>query len=142
MAIFKSPAKSSVSRLLAANDLPNADLEPLDFNHFFGFGCEDDLLGIIGLELFGDVALLRSLVVTNSTRGTGLGRLLVAHIERYAKTLGVSQLYLLTTTAEDFFFRLGYSRATRQEAPQAIQNTREFSSLCPDNAAFMVKTLK
>jgi amino-acid N-acetyltransferase len=50
-------------------------------------------------------------------------------------------MYLLTTTAETFFERRGYRRVDRTEAPQAIQTTVEFASLCPASSAFMIKRL-
>jgi len=50
-------------------------------------------------------------------------------------------IYLLTTTAERFFERLGYARVLRDAAPVAIQRTQEFSALCPSNSAFMVQAV-
>lgn len=51
-------------------------------------------------------------------------------------------LYLLTDTAEAFFERLGYTRVARETVPLGIQQTEEFSSLCPDDAAVMKKELE
>ena len=96
---------------------------------------------MVGLELFGEVALLRSLAVASSRRGSGLGSRLVAHAERHARDQGVQSLFLLTTTAEKFFLRRGYTRIPRDEAPAAIKGTREFSGICPASSAFMVKNL-
>ena len=59
-----------------------------------------------GLELFGDVALLRSLVVSSETRSSGMGTALVRHAESYALSQGVRTLYLLTTTAEGVLLRV------------------------------------
>lgn len=61
--------------------------------------------------------------------------------EARARSHGVQQLCLLTTTAERFFERLGYERADREAAPTAIRGTSEFTSLCPASAAFMRKRL-
>jgi amino-acid N-acetyltransferase len=55
--------------------------------------------------------------------------------------LGVRSIYLLTTTAEVFFKRLGYERIERSRAPPSIERTREFASLCPASSAFMIKQL-
>jgi amino-acid N-acetyltransferase len=65
----------------------------------------------------------------------------VAEAERYARSKGVTDLYLLTTTAEGFFERLGYRRVVRENAPEAIRQTKEFSGLCSSSAAFMAKVL-
>jgi len=65
----------------------------------------------------------------------------VAQAERFAQSRGVREIYLLTTTAQRFFERLGYARVPREAAPVAIQRTQEFSTLCPSGSAFMVKRL-
>jgi len=51
-------------------------------------------------------------------------------------------LYLLTTTAESFFQNFGYRTVERSLVPDLIQETVEFSSLCPDDATVMKKDLK
>ena len=65
----------------------------------------------------------------------------VRHAEHYAAAHRVQAIYLLTTTAEAFFERLGYRRVDRMQAPPSIQSTREFASLCPANSAFIIKRL-
>jgi len=65
----------------------------------------------------------------------------VAQAELFAQSQGAREIYLLTTTAERFFERLGYGRVPREAAPVAIQRTQEFSTLCHSSSAFMVKQL-
>ena len=142
MQIFHRPPEGRSLELLAECDLTTSDLESRHFDDFLGCGTAEDLKGIVGLEVFGSVALLRSLAVAEKARGLGCGKALVASAEKYAKDKGVHELYLLTTTAESFFARLGYSCADRNTAPQQIKRTKEFSDLCPDSAAFMVKKLE
>jgi len=50
-------------------------------------------------------------------------------------------LHMLTTTALNFFTKLGYRPADRGMAPLAIATTRQFTSLCPASAHYLVKTL-
>jgi amino-acid N-acetyltransferase len=95
----------------------------------------------VGLEGRSGVGLLRSLAVEQSRRGTGLGTELVGTLERMAAAEGVTDLYLLTTTAESFFARRGYQRVPRESAPAVIRETTEFSSICPASSAFMRKGL-
>jgi amino-acid N-acetyltransferase len=141
MDIFANPDVSAVKQLLSASSLPIEDITAQPLQHFFGCGSGPELEGVIGLELFGAVALLRSLAVASSQRGSGVGSGLVAHAEHHARDQGVQSLYLLTTTAEQFFLRRGYERIPREEAPAAIKGTKEFSGICPVSSAFMVKTL-
>jgi amino-acid N-acetyltransferase len=141
MQIFRQPAAPSVHRLLIDSDLPTADLTSQNFEHFFGCGSKQDPKGVVGLEIYGSSALLRSLVVDESNRGRGCGKALVVEAERYALGRGVRHIYLLTTTAEKFFEGLGYKGIEREEAPEPIRATSEFSILCPLRSAFMVKDL-
>jgi len=64
---------------------------------------------------------------------------LLAHAEDEAEKRGAREIYLLTTTAEAYFSRRGYTRVERASAPTAIAATRQFSDLCPSSSSFMVK---
>ena len=135
------PPLSAAVALLRSASLPTSDLTAEHCEHFFFSGPADDPAGMVGLELYGNVALLRSLVVAPDRRGTGEGSALLEHAERHAHANGVRALYLLTTTAERFFARHGYRHAPRDSAPGAIRATREFSGLCPATSAFMMREL-
>ncbi len=128
--------------LLAGAGLPTEDLTAAHCENFFFAGLADVPTGLVGLELFGDVALLRSLAVSAQRRGLGDGVALLKHAEGHARRRGVRDLYLLTTTAEDFFARHGYRRADRGTAPAAIRTTREFAGICPASSAFMFRPLR
>jgi len=141
MDIFTNPEETAVKNLLSASGLPIADISAQHLHHFFGFASGGELLGIVGLELYEEVALLRSLAVAAAHRGAGLGSRLVAHAERYARDHGVKFLYLLTNTAESLFLRRGYVKIPREEAPPAIMDTKEFAGICPLSSTFMVKRL-
>jgi amino-acid N-acetyltransferase len=139
--ISARPRLSAVMSLLASAGLPTDDLHEANLGHFFCAGSTDAPTGLVGLEVIGDVALLRSLTVTGDRRGLGTGTALVDHAEQFARNAGVRSLYLLTTTAEGFFAKLGYQRAERASAPAAIRATREFADICPASSAFMMRTL-
>jgi amino-acid N-acetyltransferase len=141
MDIFANPDEAAVKKLLSESGLPIEDITVRHLQHYFGCGSGLALEGVVGLELFGDVALLRSLAVASPRRGSGVGSSLVAHAELQARDQGVQSLYLLTTTAEKFFLDRGYGRIPRQEAPPAIKGTKEFSGICPVSSAFMIKKL-
>jgi amino-acid N-acetyltransferase len=128
--------------LLQAQGLPVSDITGEYLEHFFFAGSDGSPTGLVGLELYGTDALLRSLVVAENARSKGFGSTLINHAEQYAAAKGVRSIYLLTTTAEAFFKRLGYERIERSNAPPSIERTHEFSGLCPANSAFMLKSLK
>jgi len=127
----------ALRRLLSAAGLPHDDLTSSHLEHFFVATEEDTVVGVVGTELFDDVGLLRSLAVTPSFRDDGLGTRLTDTIEQYAHRQGVTTLYLLTTTAADYFERRGYQRIERDALPQAIQATEEAARLCPSSATCM-----
>ena len=136
------PSLAAAKAVLAAMNLPDGDLTDSHCEHFFYWGPAHEPTGLVGLELFGDVALLRSLAVTAESRSSGMGSALVRHAESHALSQGVRTLYLLTTTAEGFFARHGFARAARDAAPPAIRSTPEFAGICPASAAFMSKQLR
>jgi amino-acid N-acetyltransferase len=135
------PPLSTAATLLLAQELPVSDITGDHLEHFFYIGSDGAPTGLVGVEIYGTDALLRSLVVADVARNQGLGSSLVEHAEDYAASRQVSAMYLLTTTAESFFQRRGYRRIDRAQAPPAIQSTREFASLCPASSAFMIKRL-
>src|SRR3982074_29229 len=96
------PSRSAVVALLAAEGLPVADLIDARLEHFFCAGSGGSPTALVGLEIYGTDALLRSLVVGADARTKGLGSALVRHAEHYAAARHVRAIYLLTTTAESF----------------------------------------
>jgi amino-acid N-acetyltransferase len=102
----------------------------------------DELIGVIGLECTDSEALVRSLVVAKDHHGQGWGRELLRTLEREAGALGIRQLVLLTETAQLFFSAHGYAAIDRAHAPEALQRTAEFRSLCPVSAVCMTKWLQ
>lgn len=102
----------------------------------------NELVGVVGVEPCGTkYGLLRSAVVASRWRGKGVGRDLVERVIADARGRGVEALYLLTTTAEDYFPSFGFSRTTREEVPEAVRATDEFREACPASAAVMMRAL-
>lgn len=133
---------AEVRQLLSACELPTADILPSSSLLFFGTYSAGKLVGVIGLEVYGTNALLRSLAVVPALRRQGLGKSLVTYAETHAASIGVESLYLLTTTADAFFASLGYSPTSREDAPESIRSTTQFSGLCPASSTFMIKQLR
>ncbi len=141
LVIRERPPQSGVVALLEAEGLPASDLTESHLEHFFFTGTDGAPSGLIGLEIYGEDGLLRSLVVSSAARTRGLGSALVRHAEEHAASRQVRALYLLTTTAESYFEHRGYRRVDRAQAPPSIQSTREFAGLCPASSVFMIKQL-
>jgi amino-acid N-acetyltransferase len=132
---------SEVETLLTEAGLPIADLPSCRGLNLLGMREGGRLVGVVGIEVYRSVGLLRSLAVAEARRQGGLGRALVSNAEAWAAAQGVKTLYLLTTTAAAFFVRLGYEVISRSEAPAAIAATTQFAALCPASSTFMRKVL-
>jgi amino-acid N-acetyltransferase len=104
-----------------------------------GFVAEDReaIVGAVALEMHPDSALLRSLVVDRTVQGQGVGGELTQAAIDEAQRRGVMSIYLLTTTAEEFFPRFGFVAVDRQSMPPSIQGSIEFRSACPASAVAM-----
>ena len=141
LSILQQPSRMGAVRLLQNAGLPASDVTDEHLGHFFYIGSATEPGAMVGIELYGLDALLRSLVVAPGLRSTGVGTRLVEHVESHARTHGVRTIYLLTTTAEKFFQSRGYVATSRDSAPSSIRATTEFAGLCPASSAFLSKSL-
>jgi amino-acid N-acetyltransferase len=133
---------TAIAELLAANGLPTADVREDSRPEFMVARQDRQLIGVVGLERFGDVGLLRSLAVSAEHRRSGLGIRLTRAAEERAAQAGLKSLVLLTETAAGFFERRGYQVIARAEAPAAVQTSTEFRTLCPASAVCMIRSLE
>ncbi|HEY8121688.1 MAG TPA: arsenic resistance N-acetyltransferase ArsN2 [Myxococcota bacterium] len=131
---------ASVEALLREAALPWEDVAP----HFGAFLVGERggaLVASAGFEHYGAQALVRSVAIAPALRSGGLGAALCDTLLGDARRRGVSDAYLLTTTAPRFFERLGFAALARERAPGAIRATREFAGLCPASAVLMHRAL-
>ena len=134
-----SSALAQMKDALRNAGLPADDLS----NDLLAFRLDDPNgpAGWAALEIFGDQALLRSVVVLPQFQRTGRGSDLVRQVITIAIVTGIRRLWLLTETAGPFFERLGFQTVDRMAAPDAIQATSEFRKCCPASAACMTLAL-
>jgi amino-acid N-acetyltransferase len=103
---------------------------------------EGRVVACAALEIYPDGALLRSVAVENTLRGSGLGHQIVRAALEVARERGTRSVYLLTTTAEGFFPRFGFRRVVRADVPTGVQTSVEFQSACPASAVIMATDIK
>lgn len=127
-----------IRELLRNAELPCEDITA-HLNDFLVAEHIGSIVGTVGLEPYGDIALLRSLAVAASHRNKGVGRKLYDGVVSHARLKGVKRLYLLTTTAKRVFRHLGFDDIERNRLPDEIRSTDEFQRLCPDTAVCMTK---
>lgn len=129
-----------VEALLTASDLP-LDGVTEAFETFVVAEHDGALVGVAGLEVCCDNALLRSVAVAGDWRSRGLGRQLVTRVIAEAEARGIRALYLLTTTAEHYFPSFGFATVARDAVPEDVRATREFAGACPASATVMARPL-
>jgi phosphinothricin acetyltransferase len=104
---------------------------------FFVAVMAGEIVGVAGLERYETSGLLRSVAIAAKHRSAGIARQLVERIRTSARAHGLSDLYLLTTNAADYFSRLAFVPMRRQDAPSALLASVEFQGACPSSATLM-----
>jgi amino-acid N-acetyltransferase len=129
--------------LLASSELPIDDIEDPSITFV---GAFDNLLlvGVVGLQSCDGTGLLRSLAVSPQHRDHGIARKLCERVFEMTAERKLDSLWLLTTSAKDYFARHAFEAVPRDTAPAAIRSTAQFSSLCPSSAHVMrrIRTMR
>jgi amino-acid N-acetyltransferase len=132
--------REDIITLLSSEKLPAGDL-PATLENFLMAVQDDELIGVIGLEIYGNYGLLRSLAVKPAFRSQNIAGKLIVQIETLAASKGLKAIFLLTETATDYFARKGYEKITRNGVPEEVQQSSEFSHVCPQSAIAMQKEI-
>lgn len=138
----KKSDRGAIVALLQMTGLPPDGIEP-HLETFFVIkhpeaGTEpESLIGSIGLEVYGKSALLRSFAVHPDFRGIGIGTRLVKRTIETAKDMGITRLFLLTDTAEEYFKKKGFAVVTRNQVPEDMKQSIEFTTLCTSAPSMM-----
>ena len=134
------PYREKIIGLLTAEKLPVADL-PETLDNFIVAIEDGAVIGIGGIEIYGRYGLLRSLAVRPDFRSKGIAGKLLRRIDALCSVKGLTELYLLTETAADYYERKGYRKITRAGVPEEVQQSSEFSHVCPQSAIVMRKPI-
>ncbi len=125
-----------LAALLEDAKLPLAGLA----DHLATFLVAEDagaIVGAAGLEIYDRHALLRSVAVTSTRRGTGLGGALTEAALDLARSRRLETVTLLTTTAADYFPRFGFQPIDPAAAPGSVRQSTQFNGICPASAVAM-----
>jgi amino-acid N-acetyltransferase len=122
--------------LLQSSDLP---FSGLDYSKDLLVGYYEDgaMVGTGGLEIYGDYGLLRSLSVKLGTRGKALGTAITEYLIKEGRARKLKGIYLLTETAHGFFLRKGFLDVRREDVPEPLKASSEFSHDCGPAAVAM-----
>ncbi|UQN09421.1 arsenic resistance N-acetyltransferase ArsN2 [Deinococcus sp. QL22] len=125
-----------IETLLRAAALPLEGIEA----HLPGFVLahrDQEVVGLAGTERYGAYGLLRSVTVRSDQRGQGKGQALTSELIRRAHDAGLSGLFLLSTAAERFFPKFGFTPITRGDLPPGLFASQELQGVCPASAVVM-----
>jgi amino-acid N-acetyltransferase len=127
-----------ICRLLIQSELPTIGVEECVENFVVAQDKNGSLVGVAGLEVYGENGLLRSVAVDLPFRGKGHGRALVDAVLQNGKAKGLRRIYLLTDTAQAYFNGLGFQDVGRELVDEAVKASPEFTECC-ETAAVMQK---
>ena len=133
--------RAGIEAILTAEKLPVGDL-PASLDNFLVAQENGLIIGTAGVEIYGEYGLLRSVAVSPALRNKGVAGKLLEQVENLARTQELKKLFLLTQTAQDYFSRKGYKTISRADVPVEVQQSSEFSSVCPQSAIMMMKILQ
>jgi len=131
----------AIEQLLRATKLPVDGVKD-SLDSFVVAENDASIVGVAGVERCGRYGLLRSVAVDPQMRGRGIGGALIERLVADSRDKEIPELYLLTTTAEEYFPAFGFARIDRDATPAEVQNTSEFKDLCPSTATVMRRVLK
>ncbi len=131
---------TDIQSLLDGYGLPASDIQ----NHISNFvvtEMDNTIIGVGGFESCESLGLLRSFAVSPGEKGNGIAGHIFGLVKTKAIDSGICRFYLLTTTASKYFERFGFSVCNRDDVPNSIKATKQFSELCPCTAVVMVLDL-
>ena len=126
----------AIIQLLDECKLPHSDIVP-GKQHFVVAEIDQRIIGCAGYEAYDQNGLFRSLAVKPLYRDMMIAHTMIDKIFALAQEQGIKEFFLLTTTADKFFGKLGWKMINRNDVPANIASTTEFASICPSVAICM-----
>lgn len=132
----------AINALLSSHDLPTQGVEHI-LCHFLVIHDErGNVIACAGFERFADTGLLRSVAVDDEYRGCGFGVEIVGAVISKARSEGVKEFVLLTTTAKDLFAdKFGFDVTSRESIGATFDSSSEWNLPRCSSAVVMTKDL-
>lgn len=140
-------AKSEHDLTMVSQLLSQAKLVPIglenDQLHLFCECTEDaQMIGVIGVELYGTACLLRSLAVREDKQHAGIARKLWKEAITFAFQSQCFDVYLITELLGDTMLRYGFTAITRQDVPKDMLQSPFFHGICSCSSQVMYKNIR
>ncbi len=117
-----------IELLLSAEGLPPYQIRE-HLETFFVLEEGGRAVGSAGLEVYGEAAVLRSVVVSPQLRGQRLGERLTEAALAEARRRRVARVYLFTMHAADFFARYGFRECELEEFEPAARASFQYQGV-------------
>ena len=112
------------------------------FGRFFVARTGEKRIGCVGMEVYGEDVLLRSLAVARQARNAGVGEALLSRAIEEARNSGGRTAWGLTTFGKKGLFdRFGFRVVPRSGAPSALAPSSQFRGVCPESAVLIALAL-
>ncbi|TDR73248.1 GNAT family N-acetyltransferase [Paludibacterium purpuratum] len=115
---------NEIRNLLTANRLPVQGA----LNHLMHFVVATEngrVVGAIGMEVYGDIGLIRSLVVASNMRGKSVAKRLLRSLIERARAKQIGALYLLSGNTDSLFAAHGFEKMARADMPTKLYVSSE-----------------
>jgi amino-acid N-acetyltransferase len=126
----------AIRNLLSGENLPITDLNPL-LENFFVSEDAAGINGVMGMDRYDNLGLLRSAIVKKESRNHGIASVLITNLFDHAQASGIKTLYLITNTAERYFSNKGFEKIAKENVPATVLQSKEFNGLCPASSVIM-----
>lgn len=133
---------SQISELLTSSNLVPEGLKKENLTLFYKSDDLEKVVGVIGVEVYGDACLLRSLAVRDDQRNLGIARTLIQEAFEFACLEKCFDVYLITETIGAAMMRYGFNNISRDDVPPEILKSPFFNGICPCSCQIMHKNVK
>lgn len=131
-----------VRQLLSHAGLAAIGLENDQLHLFCEFTEEGQMVGVVGVELYGKTVFLRSLAVREDKRNAGIARALWKEALLFAYQSRCVDVYLITEILGDTMLRYGFDHITRKDVPQEILQSPFFNGICSCSSQVMYRNIQ
>jgi amino-acid N-acetyltransferase len=126
--------REAIIQLLERVNLPTTRVDE-HLSNFLVAREGHQVIGCVGIEIYGDTGLLRSLAVQPEYQGRGVGRQLAQAIISRARGLGLKEAVILTKTVEQWATQFGFEKVSRDKIDPRVAESWEFQANCCQTAS-------
>ncbi|MFZ9035621.1 MAG: GNAT family N-acetyltransferase [Francisellaceae bacterium] len=119
----------------------DADVFFSDTQFFSGCFFSGNLIGVVGTEIIGDQAILRTLIVDSKFRNHAIAQALLKHLEYQLHRQGIKNIYCLTQKGANYLSCFGYEQTLKQRLPQLIRTHEYVTRLDMSNRVCLYKRI-